>query len=109
MDSGRLDTRVSFERLTTTTDSEGSTVESWNPLFSRWANIQINNATEIFKNNQSFQTRSGFALVRRDSSTRTLTANDRMIYNGEPWEILGVVNVSSRDDILELGIQKYGQ
>ncbi len=109
MDAGKFKERVRFERLTTTTDAEGSTVETWNALFSRWANVQINTAVETFKNNQNFQTRAGFALVRRDSDTRTLTANDRMIYDNEPWELLGVVNVQNSDEYLELGIRRYGQ
>lgn len=108
MDAGKFKERVTFERLSTSTDSEGSTVETWATLFSRWSNVQINNAVETFKNNQSFQTRAGFAIVRKDASTSTLTANDRMIYNGEEWEILGVINVSNADEYLELGIQRYG-
>lgn len=109
MDAGRFKERVTFERLTTTTDAEGSTVETWNTLFSRWANVQINNAVETFKNNQNFQTRAGFAIIRRDNTTKTLTANDRMIYDGEPWELLGVVNVQNTDEYLELGVRRYGQ
>jgi SPP1 family predicted phage head-tail adaptor len=109
MDAGKFKERITFERLTTTTDAEGSTVETWTTLFSRWADIQINNARETFRNNQSFQTREGFALVRRDGETRTLNANDRFIYDGEPWEILGVVNMNNSDEVLELGIRRYGQ
>lgn len=108
MDAGKFKERVTFERLSTSTDSEGSTVETWTTLFGRWSNVQINNAVETFKNNQNFQTRAGFAIVRKDASTSTLTANDRMLYKGEPWEILGVINVANADEYLELGIQRYG-
>jgi SPP1 family predicted phage head-tail adaptor len=107
MDAGRFDTRVSFERLSTTTDAEGSTVETWTPLFSRWANIQINNATETFKNDQDFAQRTGFAIIRLDPETKTLLTDDRLLWDGAAFDVLGVMNVQNRDELLEVSIRRY--
>lgn len=105
--AGKLDKRVTFERLSTTTDAEGSTVETWSTLFSRWAMINIENATETFKNNQDFAVRTGFIIIRLDPDTKNINANDRFSYAGEYWEVLGVINVNARDEILEIAIRKY--
>jgi len=108
MYSGKLNKRLTFQRFTLSSDTEGSTLENWTDLFKRWASVNINNASETFKNDQDFATRSGFILVRYDSQTKTLTSKDRFLYNGQYWEIVGVINMQESDEYLEIAIRRYG-
>ena len=107
MEAGKFDQRVTFERIAVTQDVEGSTVETWTTLFTRWAQVNITNATETFKNDQDFGTRSGFIIIRRDPETQTLNIHDRFLHDSIYWEILGIINVQERDELLEIAIRNY--
>lgn len=108
MQVGKLDKRVTFERYATTYDNEGSAVKTWTPIFKRWAYINITNATETFKNEQDFTTRTGFLICRIDSSTGFLTTEDRVVYKGIPYEIMGILDIDERGEFYEIAIQKLG-
>ena len=85
--SGRHDQRLAFQRLVTTTDAIGSVVESWADVCTVWGEVRIEKSEEGVESSQRTGRATYIVVTRADARTRTLTASDRLRWNGADYDL----------------------
>lgn len=89
-DAGRLDRRITIERYTSTTNSLNEEVRSWSELTTVWARRRdVGDGEKVAASQVSAHLMTRF-LVRHSSVTVTVSPKDRISYDSETWNILGV-------------------
>jgi SPP1 family predicted phage head-tail adaptor len=85
--AGRRRDRITFERATIGTDGYGGEVQTWAAIGSRSANVNYGNGDERREAAQTKATVPATFRVPRDPLTRSLTAKDRITFDGGIWNI----------------------
>jgi len=85
--SGRHDQRLTFQRLTVTTDAIGSVIESWAAVCTVWGEVRSEKTEEGVESSQRTGRASYIVVTRADTRTRTLTASDRLRWNGMDFDL----------------------
>lgn len=99
MEAGRLDRRISIERLSTTYNAHNEPVTAWAELAKRWASKKDVSDGEKIRAAEVGATVTTRFQVRWDSVTETLTAADRIVYDGQVYEIEGTKELERREGI----------
>lgn len=101
---GKLDRRITIERLTEgAQDGFGQPAEAWGSIGTRWASRRDVLDTEKVSAGQRDTARMTRFVIRSDSVTRTITAADRLNYEGTFWNIQGVKETpEGRNRFIEL-------
>lgn len=102
MDSGTLDRRITIQRNTPTQNAIGEPIDSWADLVTVWAAFKPSGARESYSSES--QQLDAIATVRfllRWRADVTITAKDRVSWDGETYNIHGVQQIG-RHDGLEL-------
>ncbi len=94
MGAGKLDRRIVIERATHAQDASGQPIPTWNTLTTVWASRVDMSDKEQFQSGQELNTRVTRFMVRHTSDTKTVTAKDRISYEGDIYDILGVKETS---------------
>lgn len=99
MNTGRLDQRVTIERVTYTQTGTGDVIETWNLLAEVWAAVEPLNGREYFAANS----------VQSETTTRIrlryladLNVVDRINHEGTLYNINSIINPRSGDAELVL-------
>ena len=92
MQIGRLDQRVTIERITSTTDAWGGTVEVWAPLATVWAGVEPLQGREYFAADAA---QSEVTAKIRMRYRPGIKATDRVIHDGKTYGIESVIDVRS--------------
>lgn len=101
--SGKMDQRIAVERLTVTTDGQGSVIEVWKPHADLWAEVRELRATQAVDSAQRVASEETIFSVRADSITRELATTDRIRWSGRVYDIIGKTGIpSGRPERLEL-------
>lgn len=90
MSAGELDRRITIQRYTTTTNDFNEEVKAWSDLTTIWAMRHDMSSAEKFSAGQVNATLATRFKVRSSSTTRGVTANDRISYDGGLFDITGV-------------------
>lgn len=99
--AGRLDKRVEFQRKLAVDDTHGNVLDGWECAFNRWTNIKPDNGSEKLEAGRLESGWRAMIRVRRDSQTKDLTAEHRLIcrsapYDGEIGNIRSIVPAPDR-------------
>ena len=94
MGAGKLDRRIVIERATQAQDAAGQPIDTWSTFVTIWASRMDMSDGERFQSNQELNTRVTRFKVRHSSDTKTVTAMDRISYEGDIYDILGVKEAS---------------
>ena len=89
MRAGRLDKRVSLERIDPGEDDHGEPLETWSTLAVRWASIEPLNGREYLAKSVENSEVTTRIRLRYDSVSSTLTSADRINHNGTIYSIDG--------------------
>lgn len=99
MRAGPLDRRISIERYSTTYNEDNEPVSAWAEVAKRWASKQdVSDGEKIRAAEVGASVTTRFQ-VRWDSVTETITAADRLVYDGQVYEIAGTKELNRREGI----------
>lgn len=97
--AGQLDQRVVLQSKTTSRASNGEEVVTWGPHAVVWAKVQQLRGKEYFAGGQMQDVVDVKVLIRyRDDVTRDM----RVMWKGQPLDIVSVIAVEGRQGGLEL-------
>lgn len=85
--SGKRSELIVLQRATTAADSHNEQIETWGEIGQEWAYVQLGRGAE---RRQAAQTQAAQAVtfqVLDNPLTRSLTARDRVLWNGVAWDI----------------------
>ena len=99
MIAGRLDQRVTIERLTYVEDPMGGGIETWAPLATLWAAVEPLNGREFFAASTTLSETTTRIRVRYRPD---LTVIDRINHGGVLYDITSIINPRSGDRELVL-------
>jgi SPP1 family predicted phage head-tail adaptor len=92
--SRHRDSLIKVERATVTQDDYGEEIETWAQAFQEWARVFYGRGNE---RREAAADRSEMPItfsVLANINTRTITARDRIRYDGLIWNIEGVAPVT---------------
>lgn len=105
MKAGSLDRRVTFQRLTTTSDGAGGSVRAWTDFRTVWAQFSPERARERIQNGRMASAQAGVLRIRSTSKARQIDQTFRVLVD----EL--VMNIASKthvDDMIELAVETDG-
>lgn len=85
--AGQRDKLVTIQRATYVTDVHNEDVPSWAPIGREWARVIWGAGAERREAAQTQAVQSATFQVLDNSLTRSLTAKDRIVWNGIHWDI----------------------
>lgn len=108
MDAGKLDTRITFQRLTDGDDGYGNVITGWADLevspgvpMKLWANIRETPGKEAVAAGRIEASRTATIRIRASSQSRGVTAADRIIAREKIWNIRSVAAVGDGRELIE--------
>ncbi len=105
MNAGRLDQRVTLERVTYEQDEIGAITEIWAPLVETWAAVEPLNGREFF----AAQTTLAEVTTRIRVRYRPgLTSVDRVNHEGQLHNIVAIIDPRSGNRELVLMCKAWG-
>ncbi len=104
MKAGRLDQRVTIERVTIDFDEIGGTIETWAPLVATWAAIEPLNGREFFAAATTLAEVTTRIRVRYRPG---ITSVDRVEHDGRLHNILAIIDPKSGERELVLMCKAY--
>lgn len=88
---GRLGQRITFQRVSVSTDDHGGETESWTTYASAWAEVHFGSGQERRAAAQEAATQSAGFVVLANTQTLALTPMDRIGgYLGSDWDIVSI-------------------
>ena len=105
MNAGRLDQRVTIERVTYTQDPMGGMTEEWAPLVTLWAAVEPLNGREFFAASTTLSETTTRVRIRYRAG---LTVADRINHGGTLYNIQASINPRSGDRELVLMCKANG-
>ena len=112
MSAGRLRDRVSFERSTNEPDPYGGFEQGWDAIAAIGdvrGHLKVERGPEKIEAGRGEAPLQGTLRVRSSEATRTLTAADRAVINGETWGIISApANPDRRDRFVEMVVERGG-
>lgn len=99
MRAGPMDRRITIERYGVTYNDDNEPVSAWTELAKRWASKQDVSDGEKIRAAEVGATVTTRFQLRWDSVTETITATDRLVYDGQVYEIEGTKEINRREGI----------
>ena len=84
---GDLDQRVEFQRKVSTPDGGGGSIDTWEPLYGRWAAVRPISGRERDMADQTESPRDYRIVVRNDAETRSVLESDRIVWGDTEMQI----------------------
>jgi head-tail adaptor len=101
MKIGKADRRVTLQQVSYTRNDYGEALKSYTTLITCWAELLKTGAIgESIKQGQDIAVKKLNFKVRSSADTRAITAGDRLLYDGESFDILGVEEIGRRDQLV---------
>jgi SPP1 family predicted phage head-tail adaptor len=105
--AGQYRERAAFERLTDgSIDAYGNTYTGWEALATRWADMRERTGKEDIQGGVLSDVGAATMRVRKDSTTSTITAADRVVIRGATWAIKDVIQVDRKGTVLEFKLER---
>lgn len=93
---GKLDQRITFQRVTETVVAGGGRVRTWSdlaPVPTVWARVMPVRQGEGLSENRMNAAQTAEFTIRNRAD---LTEKDRIVWAGETWNIRGILRAGSR-------------
>lgn len=96
MRAGKLDRRVRIERETVTRDDHGGQVQAWELVATVWAQVVPLRGQALVQSAQLMPgVETKFVMRWREG----VTAADRLVYDGENYQILHLAEIGRREGL----------
>ena len=110
--AGRLRDEVAFQRVVAGDDGYGNTVSGWAdievapgvPLI-EWAEVRVTSGRERVAAGRIEASRTATIRIRASSEVAGLTEADRVIAQGQVWNIRGIAPAGNDRELLELLVE----
>lgn len=101
MKFGRMDSRITIERTTTTTNTYGERVNAWGTLATVWADViyREGSGTESIQSAQVLSKQPVHFLIRYSTTVADVSPKDRVSYNSKLYNIETVQEVGRNDGL----------
>jgi SPP1 family predicted phage head-tail adaptor len=97
--AGHLGERITLQRRVESTDALGQASQAWVPMIEVWASAEPLRGREFFAAGQTqSDVTTRFVIRYRQDVTNTM----RVVWRGEPYDILSVVEPLGQRQMLEL-------
>lgn len=90
MTAGRRDTLVAFESATVVQDNYGEETPTWAAQGEEWAAIYYGRGDERRQAAMEQGLQAATFQVLDNGQTRAVTLKDRIVCDGDPWDIVGI-------------------
>ena len=102
MRTGRMDQAITIERRTEVSDGTGGVSRSWTPLAEVWAAVKPRVGRESMSEGRIAAAYSvTFTIYNRDIEER-----DRIVWNGEYYNVRGVMRAGERELYLDVDAER---
>lgn len=99
--------RAEFQRLSEgSVDDYGNVYTGWSTLVSRWVDLREVTGKEDIQGGALSDVGRATMRTRSDSTTQTVTAADRVVCRGYTWNIKDVIQVDSKNTMLEFKLER---
>ena len=97
MKAGKLDRRITLQRATVTYDALNNPVQTWATLVTVWASkSEISDSERVAAKEVGAEATKRFQ-IRYSTDVDDLNPKDRLTYNSETYQILGVKELGRRE------------
>lgn len=104
MEAGELDRRITILRAVKVSDpASGQEVETWVDLKHLWASWRRASAREQLAAAEISAEVTDVFRVRWSSTTRTITPEDRVYYNGREYNLVEATEIGRREGMMLRG------
>lgn len=97
--AGKLDRRITLQRFTSAPDAFNEPVLTWATLATRWASYEPLSDGEKFRAGETAAEASARFVIRRSSAVAGLNPKDRLVFEGDTYEIVRVKEIGRREGI----------
>ena len=104
--AGLFRDRVTFQRMSSTTDVSGNTTGDWSDHATRYAHLIERLGQEDIEQGALQDVAVATMRVRADAITKAIKTADRVVSRGIYWAITSIMQVSSKGDLLEMRLEK---
>lgn len=109
MSAGKLDHRITLERVTRTPDAFSTAgAETWAPIATVWAKAEQISDGEKWRAAAIEVDATHRFLIRYSRTAETLTAADRILFNGKIHNLVGKPKEIGRREWLEITAKAKG-
>jgi len=102
MRPGALDQRITLQRYTTTADGGGGVTRTWSDLATVWAGVMAKSGRESLEEGRINATFAVVFTIRN----RDVRETDRIIWQGENYNIRGVLREGGRAMYLRIEAER---
>ena len=92
--AGRMDRRITIQRVVYNQDSFGQPVETWSDYQTCWAHVEYPSASERFESDALHSTKSANFTIR---NIQELDETMRILYQDLYWKITGIIEIGRRE------------
>lgn len=100
---GKLDRRITIQRATETVNGYGERDKTWADFITVWAALDMKRTRSLQENIQGSTEATKQRMqwrVRYSPDSSTISALDRLVYNGKTQDIIGVQEMGRGEDIV---------
>lgn len=97
--AGARDRQIVIERATVTRDALGTEVETWSPLQPEYAAVKYGTGVERREGAGRAAALTATFIVLANTGTRSVTARDRLAFDGLTWDISSAVLSTDRSEM----------
>lgn len=88
---GKMDRRITVQTPTEARDDFGGFTTTWGTYCERWANLRYSRpAGESYPADRKTSIYTALFTIRRDSTTKDITAKMRISYDSKTWDIRAI-------------------
>lgn len=103
--AGKLRERAVFQRLTEgAVDAYGNVYSGWATIATRWADMRERTGKESVQGGVLTDVGIATMRCRSDTTTRAVTAADRVVLRGHTWAIKDVSQVDAHNTLIEFSL-----
>lgn len=106
MRSGRLRTRIRFERPVQKTDDLGNAYDGWEALFERWGDLLLQRGREALEAGRLESSNLGTLQIRWSAEAAALDESHRAVIDGRHWQIRSIIDPDQRRRTLEMVVER---
>lgn len=107
MPAGRLRKRVRFEAEVRTPDGAGGYSVDWALALEVWGGLQVERGREKIDAGRLADAVAGVLTIRSSTEARDLLSGaNRVMIDGEAWNVRSVTNPDQKNKYLELVVEK---
>lgn len=106
MPAGALRFRATFQRETRTTNASGGATSSWGTYHECWAGFVPERGVEVLQDGHLQASVAGTLTIRSSTETRGIAEDDRVVVDGNTYQIRRIINPDQRDRYLEMVVER---